>query len=95
MGPAVQDNGTIPVGAAIAAGWTASGRYPAHHGNSGIYVGQNAGAIYIIDQYPHDIHGNPHPGAVRPLPFDDSLGAANDGSAYHLITAPSTCGCGK
>jgi RHS repeat-associated protein len=95
MGPAVENNGTIPVGAAIAAGWTSNGRYPAHNGNSGIYVGQDMTGVSIIDQYPHDINGNPHEGSVRVLGFGGGRATVNDGSAYHLITVPPSCGCGR
>ncbi|HEY2091288.1 MAG TPA: BPSL0067 family protein [Thermoanaerobaculia bacterium] len=97
MGPAVRNNGSIPLGAAIAAGWTDNGRYPnskdnpGEHGNSGIYVGQDGNAIYIIDQFPHDQTGKPHPGAIRPLPFDDSKDDVNNGNAYHLIIVPKSC----
>ncbi len=91
-GPAVENNGTIPQGAAIAAGWTDDGSYPAKHGNSGIYDGQDLQKIVIIDQFPQDIYGNPHKGRARPLPFGNS-NSINDGSAYRLITVPAGCRC--
>lgn len=97
MGPQVKGNGTIPIGAAIAAGWDARGRYPAASvpKNSAIYVGQTQKALYIIDQYPRDVHGNPHTARIRPLPFGSPYGVSNDGNSYHLITVPATCSCGR
>jgi RHS repeat-associated protein len=97
MGPAVRGNASIPVGAAIAAGWTENGRYPnstdnpGQTGNSGIYVGQDGNAIYIIDQFPHDQNGHPHPGRIRPLFFDNSKHPVNNGNQYHQIIVPKSC----
>jgi RHS repeat-associated protein len=93
-GPAVANNGTIPLGAAVAAGWDAQGRYPQVRvpKNSGLYAGQSSKEVWIIDQYPQDDQGRPHKAAARPLSFTGGW-PSNNGNAYNLITVPSGCKC--
>lgn len=98
QGDKVAGNGTIPYLTAIAAGWKANGQYPRGPKdvklprNSGLYAGEDASGVWIIDQYPRDSEGLPHKATPRRLPFDGGW-PSNNGDAYYVITAPPRCGC--
>lgn len=101
-GPKVLGN-DIPPGTAIA---TFKGdRFPSEEGyNSAIYVGTGVWkSIDILDQFPEDSNGNPHPAQLRPLPYHGSGwpdNRSNSADAYSVITVPpgtksSKCECGQ
>lgn len=100
QGARVMNNDTLPLFTAIASGWKADGTYP--NGpqdknldrNSALYFGQISGGIRIIDQYPRDVNGNPHPGQRRPLTTAGSW-PSNNASAYYTILAAPGCTCGN
>jgi len=94
QGPIVYGNSNIAVGAAIAAGWDSNGRYPKGNvdKNSGLYAGQSASSVYIIDQYPEGVDGKPHKASVRPLSLTGGW-PSNNGGAYYVITKARRCQC--
>jgi RHS repeat-associated protein len=91
QGAAVANNGSIPIGTAIAT-FGSNGRYPTDGDqNSGIYMGpgQNGGVL-ILDQWPaHPASGTPdHPPQIREMRYSDGRTLSNSAEAYHVIIVP-------
>jgi hypothetical protein len=90
-GAAVANNGSIPIGTAIAT-FGSNGRYPTSGDqNSGIYMGQGKnGSILILDQWPaHPVSGTPaRPAQIREMRLDDGRTLSNSAQAYHVIIVP-------
>ncbi len=82
QGAQVQGNTSIQPGTAIAT-FDGSGRYAnATDGSShaAIYLGQNAQGMQVQDQWLN------HATSVRTIPWNNTSGAANTGSAFHVIS---------
>ncbi len=82
QGASVQDNTSIQPGTAIAT-FDGSGKYAnATDGSShaAIYLGQNAAGIQVEDQW---LGQAAH---TRTIPWSNTTGAANTGSAFHVIS---------
>jgi RHS repeat-associated protein len=91
-GPKVLGDTDIPLGTAIAT-FDDNGRYPGSATtakNSGIYIGQRDGRVFIIDQWPgHN---------ARARTIDPGGSPSNDSNAYSVVLVPpgtksSKCKC--
>jgi RHS repeat-associated protein len=91
-GAGVANNGSVPIGTAIAT-FGSNGKYPTNGDqNSGIYMGQGKnGSILILDQWPaHAASGTPaHPPQIREMRFNDGSTLSNSAQAYHVIIVPA------